>query len=508
MFKDYNPYQDFLLPPSVNDFLPAGDLACVIVEIVNDFDISPFYQRYQPLGPHAYHPKMMLGLMFYAYSQGLFSSRKIEERAQYDLRFMYVAGYQHPDFHTICNFRKDHLDLIAGYFKDIVMLCSRLGLVSWRTVAIDGTKLKANASSQRNKDRDALRKEIADVEAEIARRLALAQATDDAESAAEDASNRLDVKDLRDLHSKLEAARSRLDDQPEKTSVNLTDPDSRILPKVGSGYNAQIAVDTLSDVIVAAEVVDAANDVHQLLPMIDRVEAITEARGDKLTVLGDSGFASAQAFTALESRPNIRAFVPQREDVHRAGKEAPPFDKSRFQLDVDSGGGVCPLGQPMRVLRRGVNKSGQPNIQFVGTACAECPRRAECTKAKQRSVVVLQAEPALERMRERMKTALGKAAMAIRRSTVEPVFGILKERLGFRQFSLRGWEKVKGEFLLLCCAYNLKKIAGKLGGKSISQAEMVLKAEIEAEMSLFFGSFLRIFATFGLFVLLVSLHRR
>lgn len=480
MFKDYNPHQDFLLPASARDFLPAGDLACVVVEIVDDFDINPFYQRYQPLGPHAYHPKMMLGLLFYAYAQGVFSSRKIEERICYDIRFMYVAGYQRPDFHTICNFRKDHLDLIAGYFKDIVLLCNRLGLAAFRSVAIDGTKIKANASSQRNKDRETLRKEIAAVKAEIARRLALAQATDEDESAAEETPNRADVANLRDLHSKLEAARSQLDDQPEKSSVNLTDPDSRVLPKVGSGYNAQIAVDTQNGVIVAAEVVDAANDVHQLLPMIDRVEEVTRSLGEKLTVAADSGYASAQAFTALEARPDIRAFVPQREDVHRRGKEAPPFDKSRFRLDVDTGCGVCPLGQPMRKKRQGVNKSGQPYVQFVGTACAECPHRAECTRAKCRSVVVLQAEPVLERMRKRMKTALGKAAMAIRRSTVEPAIGILKAQLGFRQFSLRGMEKVKGEFLLLCGAYNLKKLAQGLGGRSISQAKRALKARIDA----------------------------
>lgn len=507
MYKDYNPHQDYLLPPSASDFLSAGDLASVVVEIVDGFDISPFHQRYQPLGPHAYHPKMMLGLLFYAYTQGVFSSRKIEERVQFDLRFMYVAGYHHPDFHTICNFRKDHLDLIAGYFKEIYMLCNRLGLAAFRFVTIDGTKIKANASSQRNKDRDALRKEIAAVEAEIARRLAMAQAADEAESAAEETPIHADVANLRDLHSKLEAARSQLEAQPEKSSINLTDPDSRVLPKVGSGYNAQIAVDTQNGVIVAAEVVDAANDVHQLLPMIDLVEAVTRSLGEKLTVGADSGFASAQAFTALESRPNIRAFVPQREDVHRGNKEAPLFDKSRFRLDVEGGCGECPLGQPMLKKRQGVNKSGQPYIQFVGTACGECPRRAECTKAKLRSVVVLRAEPVLERMRKRMKTALGKAAMAIRRSTVEPVIGILKEQLGFRQFSLRGMEKVRGEFLLLCGAYNLKKIAQKLGGRSVSEAKRALIAEIQAETDRSLAVFYGFFPHFGFLLVFPSYSR-
>jgi transposase len=493
VFKAYNPHQEFLLPPSIQDLLPPGDLARIIVEIVDTFDITPFQERYKPLGPHAYNPKMMLGLLFYAYSQGVFSSRKIAERVRYDIRFMFVAGHQQPDFRTISDFRKNHLDLLAGYFKQIVLLCHQLGLIALRTIAIDSTKIKANASTQRVKDRDELAKEIAAIEAEITRRLALAQAADENESelpeAEDDSETRPDLQDLRHLRAKLQAAQAQLEADPRRPTVNLTDPDSRVLKGVGSGYSAQLAVDEKNGLIVACEVVEAANDSHQLIPMIDAVEATTDRRGEAKTILTDAGYASAQAYTELESRPHIQAYVPSREDTHRAGGEAPPFDRSRFSLDPEAGCGFCPLGQPMRVLRRGTNKSGQPYTNFVGTACSDCPRRTECTKAAYRHVALLQAAPAMARMRARMQTPMGQRAMVIRKRTVEPVIGILKEQLGFRRFKLRGLNRVRGEWALLCGAFNLKKISQRWVGISVSLAISALKAEIKAIFHSIFGFF-------------------
>ena len=122
MFKEYHRHQDYLLPPSVCDLIAPGDLVNIVAEVVDNFDIRPFEQRYTCLGPNAYHPRMMLGLLFYAYSQGVFSSRKIAERVRYDVRFMFIAGYQTPDFRTISDFRKNHIDLVKGYFVKIVRL--------------------------------------------------------------------------------------------------------------------------------------------------------------------------------------------------------------------------------------------------------------------------------------------------------------------------------------------------------------------------------------------------
>ena len=459
MFKDYHRRQDFLLPPSFSELINQGDLVNFVAEVVDTFDIKPFERRYTHLGPHAYHPRMMLGLLFYAYSQGVFSSRKIAERVRYDVRFMFIAGYQTPDFRTISDFRLNHIDLIKLYFVKIVRLCRELGLLPLRMVAIDGTKIKANASDVRFKQRDALAKELKAVEDEIARMLALAQLTDEKESTEPEISE-LPVTNLQQLRDQLRQAQARLEAEPERNNVNLTDPDCRIMHGLGSGYNAQLAVDAANGIIVGTEVVVDSSDAHQLTPMIDQIDLNTESFGAPKIALADSGYTTSTALTELESRPHISAYVPLQQDVHheRARQELPPFDKRRFSLDPEKGCGTCPLGQPMRVVGRSVNKRGLPYVSFAGTVCPNCARRSECTRSRYRYIELLLSDPAMERMRARMKTAIGQRAMAIRRQTVEPVIGILKEQLGFRRFHLRGLDKVKGEFALLCSAFNLKKL--------------------------------------------------
>jgi transposase len=479
MFKEYHRRQDFLLPPSFSDLIDPGDLVNIVAEVVDGFDIRPFEHRYTCLGPNAYHPRMMLGLLFYAYSQGVFSSRKIAERVRYDVRFTFIAGYQTPDFRTISDFRKNHIDLVKQYFIKIVRLCRQVGLLPLRMVAIDGTKIKANASSDKLRQRDALAKELKAVEEEMARVLALAQVTDDRESGDPETpdgtvqfDDGLPVGNLQQLRDKLRQAQAQLDAAPDRDNINLTDPDCRIMRGIGSGYNAQLAVDAENGIIVGADVVVEASDAHQLTPMVDQVDLNTASRGESKIALADAGYSSSTAYTELEVRPHIDAYVPLQQDVHRerVRQEAPPFDKSRFSLNPVTGCGTCPLGQPMRAVRRSVNKRGRRYIAFLGTACPDCARRLECTRAEYRHVELLLANPALERMRAKMKTATGRRAMAMRRQTVEPVIGILKEQLGFRRFKLRGLQKVKGEFALLCAAFDLKKLQRLLGGIPVAQA--------------------------------------
>jgi transposase len=479
MFKEYNRDQDFLLPPSFGELIPAGDLVNIIAEVVDRFDLKPFTKRYDPLGQNAYHPRMMLALLFYAYSQGVFSSRKIAERVHYDVRFMFIAGHQTPDFRTIADFRKNHIDLMPRFFRQILHVCRELGLLQLRMVAIDGTKIKARASSEKVKSRDALSKELKEIDAEVARLLAWAQQTDDRESAdsAEAEVNQLtglEIANRRELQAKLREALERLDEEPGRDNINLTDPDCRNMKGVGPAYNAQLAVDEGSGLIVGTDVVTENNDVHQLVRMVDEVDFNTDNPDQAKIILADCGYGSAEAYTKLEARPHIDAYVPTRLDVSRGGQEASPFDKSRFSLDPQTRCGTCPLGQPMRYLKSGVNKSKQAYIGFIGTACPNCPRRTECTKARYRNVVLLLANPAIERMQEKMQTAMGQRAMAIRRQTVEPTIGILKEHMSFRRFHLHGLAKTRGEFALLCVAFNLKKLHRWLGGRAVAKAKCLL----------------------------------
>jgi len=326
-------------------------------------------------------------------------------------------------------------------------------------VAIDGTKIRANASDSKTQRRNALTKELERVEDEVSHMLALAQSTDDNETLEPEPPG-LQDQNLQQLRNKLLQAQARLDADPDRYNINLTDQDCRVMHDFGSGYNAQLAVDAAHGVIVAAEVVTENQDAHQLTPMVDQIDHNTGSFGESKIVLADSGYATSTALIELEDRPHIHAYVPFKHDVHLESvrQEPPPFDKRRFSLDLVKGCGTCPLGQPMRVVQRSVNKRGRPYVAFAGTNCLNCTRRSECTRSKYRHIELLLADSAMEGMRTRMKSPLGKRAMALRSQTVEPVIGILKEQLGFRRFHLRGLEKVRGEFALLCGAFDLKKL--------------------------------------------------
>jgi transposase len=411
MFRDIGRNQDNLIPPSLLELIPDDDLVFTVIDIVDQVDLTKLYSRYHRLGQHAYHPKMMLALLFYAYTQGIFSSRKIADRARDSIRFLYLTGYQYPDFHTIARFRKNHLDLIHDYFAQIVRLCIHRGLAPLDGIAIDGTKIKANASAERQ-----------------SKWLLKIAASEDGD-----------------------------DDPPDSSPSGYSDPDCSTLKGIGPGYNAQLAVDTTTQLIVGARVVNARNDSKQLLPMIDEVNHVVGIAKHARQVYADTGYSSADVYAKLAGNPKIDAYVP----VHEGTSHPPnhPYSKEQFIVDVDKRTGTCPEGHPLRIHRlHGLNKHGYAVMTFRGTMCPNCQVKQLCTKSQYRYIVVLLDEPYRQAMREKMKTPAGKRAMKIRRSTVEPAFGCIKEAMGFRRFRLRKLKAVTAEWLLIAIAFNLKKI--------------------------------------------------
>ncbi len=473
MFKSFNRDQEFLLPPSLRDLISDDDLVYLIVEVVDILDLQPLYNKYNSLGQNGYHPAMLLSVLFYSYSKGIFSSRKIAEQLKESVRAMYLSGMQTPDFRTISDFRKNNIDLLKEYFIEIVRICQQAGMASVNSVSIDGTKILANASSKRSKSSDAIAEELEMVKQEISH---LMKAAEDADRADEqhdtpDGDPTLadtQLTDLKELRSKLQDAKDQLDQSKNQTKINLTDPDCRNMKGLGPCYNGQLAVDTEHQIILAATVVSENNDVHQLLPMIEEVEANTESHGHPKKVLADSGYASAAAYKELEKSPNIDAYVPTREQVYHQRHPVSPFHKNNFKFDIVQLTGECPLGFPMRFLRYGTNKSNEHYVNFIGTKCLTCSSKPQCTKSQYRNVIVYLSEPIIQRMKRKMNSACGHWAMQIRKQTVEPVFGILKEQLGFRRFRLRGLPKVNGEFALLCSAFNLRKLHGFLGDRPLA----------------------------------------
>ena len=475
MFKKVNRDQTNILPINWGDVIPKNDLVFTIIDVVRRLNLKPLKAKYSNLGQNGYDPEMLLTLLFYAYTHKLFSSRKIEEAATYDVRFMYVVGENKPDFRTISDFRKNNVQLLKELFKQIVLLCKSEGMVQLNQIAIDGTKVKASASGKRSKDAKELDEQIKTINDEIAYIMEQAEKADlqddendTSESSISMVSSTLEDKQAR--QAKLLTAQAMLESRPGSKRVNLTDLDCRSQKGTGPGYNAQIAVDCQSGIIVGLDAVSDPNDLHQLMPMIDQVEDNTQTKGQHKQVLTDIGYSGAGVYQQLEERRNIDAYVPPQLPVKSPRTPDKAFDKSRFEYDLEKLTCRCPLGQPMRIQRQGSNKSGQPYVQFIGMKCTSCPSQRDCTTVEYRSLVVLKADPLISRMKHKMQTLSGRTAMKIRKSTVEPVIGNLKEQMGFRQFHLRGKPKVKGELTLLGIAYNLKKMHSFLKNNTLSAA--------------------------------------
>lgn len=448
--------QPFLLPPSLQDWLPEEHLAYFIADLALGLDLSTIYACYERRdgrGKAAYHPLMMVRVLLYGYCLGIMSSRRIERASYEDLAFRYLSADQHPDHDTIAAFRRQHLTALAQLFTQVLQLCDKAGLVKLGHVAVDGTKLKANASKHKAMSYDRMEEKEKQLKAEVEKLLAQAAETDALEDdlygkgkrgdelPAELARRESRLKKIAEAKASLEkeareraegakkAAEEKLEQRvkkeqeqgrkfagrppqvpdpeqarPEpKAQRNFTDPESRIMPdgaNKGSflqAYNAQAAVDGQTQIIVAAEITQETNDKKQLLPMLEQVE---HNLGRKpVTVTADTGYFSQSALT-----------------------------NERFR-DVDL---VVP-----------------PDRQKHGTVPPQNP-------AAESPLIGPKTLP--ETMRERLRSPEGHAIYKLRKQIVEPVFGQIKEARRIRAFLLRGLRQVQAEWLLMCATHNLLKL--------------------------------------------------
>jgi transposase len=417
--KTFRPYdQDSLLlmPPSLHDWVDPDGLAAFLSDLVDELDLAPFLAAHdEPRGMPPYHPRLMLKVLLYGYATGVMSSRRIEERLRSDVNVMFLAGLARPDHKTIAEFRRRHLAAFKRLFSDVLELCQAAGMVKLGRVAIDGTKLKANASKHKAMSYGRLREREAALEAEVQAILDEAEATDRAEDArfGDDRGDELPpelrrretrLAKIREAKAALEReVRERTGDPaavPEpKAQRNFTDPDSRIMHSTPDGfiygYNAQLAVDDRHQVIVATSLSAETTDVGALPGLVDAIEANTGRRPRKL--LADAGYASDGNLAHLEARA-IDGYVATRRDKHSA---------------------------PTPVAPRGRTPAG-------------LSRR--------------------ERMARKLTTKKGRAEYRRRKAIVEPVFGQTKEARGFRRFHLRGRVKVEAEWQLVCAVHNLGKL--------------------------------------------------
>lgn len=439
-FKPYAPDQMLLLPPSLREWLPEDHLAYFVSDVVDELDLSEVERAYESdrRGQPPYHPRMMTKLLMYAYCVGVPSSRKIETRTYEDVAFRVLAAGSHPDHDTIATFRSRHLGALSGLFVDVLHLCHEAGLVKLGHVALDGTKVKANASKHKAMSYGRMCEKEKELARQVEELLQKAQAVDEEEDRRYGEGKRGDelpeelrfregrLAKIREAKKALEEeakakarAEGKLDENDEpkaptrgrapktppgtpesKDQRNFTDPESRIMKDSTTkgfvqGYNSQAAVDAKSQVIVAADVTDEPNDKKQVEPMVKQIEANLGSKPKELSA--DSGYYSEANVAVLESE-EIEAFIA-------------PEKKRHTDRDIPA-----PRGRP-------------PN-----------------------------GSTAKDRMARKLRTKRGRRKYGLRKEVAEPVFGQIKEARGFRQFLLRGLANVRGEWRLICLGHNLLKL--------------------------------------------------
>jgi transposase len=430
MGKSYRPYypdEDLLLPPSLRDWLPENHLAYFVSDVVDNLDLSAMDAVYgnEKRGQPPYDPQMMTKVLVYGYCVGVFSSRRIERRLVEDIAFRVLAADNQPNFRTISDFRKIHLKTLEGLFEQVLKIALEAGAMKVGRVAVDGTKVKANASKHKAMSYDRMLEKEKQLKAEVKQLLEQAEAADAEEDKRYGKDRRGDelpaelqrretrIKKIKEAKRAVEqrardkavaeGADPKQAKPKDKDQYNFTDPESRIMKGADGfvqAYNAQAAVEPDLQLIVGQTVTAAANDKEQLLPMMGLVEQQSGQRPEE--VLADSGYCSEKNLEQLDSEEN-----PERRILGYVAGDRQKHGEHREP---------CPRGP----LPNGATR--------------------------------------VDRMKRKLKTKAGKAVYAARKAIVEPVFGQIKQARGFRQFLLRGIDKVRGEWSLLCLTHNILKI--------------------------------------------------
>lgn len=491
--RSYNNKEQLLFPASIGDYLNENDLAHVVDEAVEIIDLTPYYVKISAVGNPSYHPKLMIKTWFYGYAIQTCSSRKIEEKLYKDIAFIYLAGMQKPDFKAISEFRRRNIEELKKSFVEILQICHRLGMTKLGKISIDSKVMKANASKSNTYTEEDLIKEQKEIEEAIEKYMRTTEITDQQEDKEygpdkrgnelpEDISKKEDrIKKMKQVQQKLKEAQAKLKARKEphsrkKDRINLTDNDAQFQQDKGrktAGYRGQVAVDTQEQVIVANDVTSDRNDVDSLVPMAEEtlknIKELKEEQNnkdnqeqEKVKILADGGYSSGSNLNELEKMENVDPYVPDREyqakQNGRVVAEDSPFHVSKFKYNKEQNYYICPCDKIL--IFRGYWKNHNQTVAVYGCKeCKNCKFYGKCTKDKTgRKIQVSPYADLIKNMREKLSTDEGKQIYAKRMSTVEPALGNLAHNLGFREFLLRGLEKVKGEFSLMCTAHNLKKI--------------------------------------------------
>jgi transposase len=532
MSKSFRPWkidEPMFLPLTVQDFVGADHLAHFVLNLVREsIDLTPITGTYgSERGQPPFDPVMMTALLLYAYCCGIYSSRRIAKACRERVDFMSLVGLDTPDFRTISDFRKRHLQALGDLFTQVLLLCEKAGLVKLGHVALDGTKIKANASKHKAMSYGRMEERIKELEAEVAEYLKTAQAADAEEDKlygsgktgeempAWIADKQRRIEKIRNAKAELEAEAKAAAEAKRKAEVekreaeeqegkaregkrgkgrpaqpppdvpaakaqkNFTDPESRIMKSKDGfvqAYNAQIAVDAEAQIIVAQYVTQSASDSGQLVPLTDAIEANLGRKPRELSA--DAGYCSEGNLAALEER-SIDGYVATgraRDAVAGKGKAAATDAAQLAETPVHVEATQALTAQ--NTAAQGTVDCGQfvppTDVQLSAADCSQANDRAVDTATGQATdavagdgEVAAAAQPAktltrVEAMRAKIKAGGHQSPYRLRKQLPEPVFGQIKEGRGFRQFLMRGFENVRGEWAMLSTAHNILKLADKV----------------------------------------------
>jgi len=445
-FRSVDRTTAYLLPPSIDEWLPEGHLARFVADVVSQLDTSAIEKCYSGRGSNAWHPKMLISLLFYGYATGVFSSRKLERATHDSVAFRYLCANQHPDHDSIATFRRRFLSELESLFVQILHVGREMELVKLGNVSLDGTKMKANASKHKALSWAYACKLEAQFESEVKELMRLANEADatdlpdgfsipeeleirekrlaairDAKTKIEERAAERHARDLAEYEEKVarreakekatgKKARGAAPKPPEegpadKDQVNLTDEESRIMPASDGGfeqaYNAQAAVDMDTMIVVASDLSNHPNDKREMEPVVEKLAQLPDELGEIKKVVADTGYYSEHNVKVCEQH-ELQPLIAHGRQPHH-----PPLAEL---ISRDKGSGKQASGDPV------------------------------------------------QRMKDELQSDTGRALYAKRKTTVEPVFGIIKHVMGFRQFSMRGLEKAKGEWSIVCMAWNIRRL--------------------------------------------------
>ncbi len=473
--------QDFdqrkMYPSSVFDLLPSEHECYVYRDLIAQLDTSTLEATYSVKGQNAYHPRLILGILIYSYSHGIFSSRQMERQCNENVAFMYISQLQCPNFRVISDFRKVNPEYFKNCFLQVVRIAKEAGLVSLGHVSLDGSKFKADTSKHKAMSYKHLKKAEAELVKEIEDLISEGKKTDDeedkqyGEKSGFELTEDLKFKEtrlatIRSAREALEKREKKLNPGKEiddKKQISFADKDSLIMGKKGNydyRYNGQISVDSGAQIIVGQHLSKNCNDKQEVEAALDEIQEATGTHPEKCSL--DNGyFSGTNLKTLADTEIDVYIATGKGEplgETESETEEKGQFPKSRFIYDSESDSFICPGEHHLKLRRQ--KKDGTKIYQCEKSLCDDCAYKSRCCSSKKGEARTVRSdayEPLREEMREKMSQEGAKKIYKKRKVIVEPVFGQIKNS-GFRNFHLRGYEKTKGEFAFICTVHNVKKL--------------------------------------------------